>query len=54
MANRSQQLELPPPRTCTRTEFTAPRAKGLPIACLNFDSDERAYSNASAYGHTGA
>ncbi|HDR9056982.1 TPA: site-specific integrase [Burkholderia vietnamiensis] len=45
MANRPQQLELPPPRTYTRTEFTALRArvKGLPIATiarLYFDLDE--------------
>ncbi|RQR65214.1 site-specific integrase [Burkholderia sp. Bp9015] len=45
MANRPQQLDLPPPRTYTRTEFTALRArvKGLPIATiarLYFDPDE--------------
>lgn len=45
MANRPQQLDLPPPRTYTRTEFTALRArvKGLPIATiarLYFDLDE--------------
>ncbi|MEK6417945.1 MAG: phage integrase family protein, partial [Burkholderia gladioli] len=45
MANRPQQLELPPPRTYSRTEFTALRArvKGLPIATiarLYFDPDE--------------
>lgn len=26
MANRPQQLDLPPPRTCTRTGFAALRA----------------------------
>ncbi|MCM2485620.1 integrase, partial [Burkholderia glumae] len=45
MANRPQQLELPPPRTYSRTEFTALRArvKGLPIATiarLYFDPEE--------------
>ncbi|WP_082709796.1 site-specific integrase [Burkholderia sp. TSV86] len=44
MANRPQQLELPPPRTYSRTEFTALRArvKGLPIATITrlyFDPD---------------
>jgi integrase/recombinase XerD len=36
MANRPQQLELPAPRTYSRTEFTALRArvKGLPIATI--------------------
>ncbi|KVL65423.1 site-specific integrase [Burkholderia ubonensis] len=47
MANRPQQLELPPPRTYSRTELTALRArvKGLPIATiarLYFDPDEHA------------
>nr|WP_257977994.1 site-specific integrase [Burkholderia gladioli] len=45
MANRPQQLELPPPRTYCRTEFTALRArvKGLPVATiarLYFDPEE--------------
>ncbi|KGE10510.1 integrase [Burkholderia gladioli] len=45
MANRPQQLELPPPRTYSRTEFTALRArvKGLPVATiarLYFDPEE--------------
>lgn len=45
MANRPQQLELPPPRSYTRTEFTALRArvKGLSIATtarLYFDADQ--------------
>ncbi|MGZ2749962.1 phage integrase family protein [Burkholderia stagnalis] len=44
MANRPQQLTLPPLRTYSRTEFTALRArvKGLPIATiarLYFDAD---------------
>ncbi|KVS12760.1 site-specific integrase [Burkholderia vietnamiensis] len=44
MANRPQQLTLPPLRTYSRTEFTALRArvKGLPIATiarLYFDTD---------------
>lgn len=44
MANRPQQLELPPPRTYTRTEFTALRArvKGVPVTTimrLYFDRD---------------
>jgi len=44
MANRPQQLELPPPRTYSRTEFTALRArvKGLPIETIErlyFDRD---------------
>ncbi|OXJ22460.1 integrase [Burkholderia sp. HI2714] len=44
MANRPQPLELPPPRTYSRTEFTALRArvKGLPIATIErlyFDRD---------------
>lgn len=45
MANCPQQLELPPPRTYSRTEFTALRArvKGLPVATiarLYFDPEE--------------
>lgn len=48
MANRPQRLELPPPRTYSRTEFTALRARvqGVPIgkiAQLYFDSDTTPY-----------
>ena len=44
MSNRPQQLTLPPPRTYSRTEFRALRARveGLPIAAiarLHFDAD---------------
>lgn len=48
MANSPQQLTLPPPRTYSRTEFTALRARvqGVPIgkiARLYFDSDTTSY-----------
>ncbi|EUC20764.1 site-specific integrase [Paraburkholderia hospita] len=48
MANRPQQLNLPPPRTYSRTEFAALRARvqGIPvakIARLYFDSDATPY-----------
>ncbi|EIF32185.1 site-specific recombinase XerD [Burkholderia sp. Ch1-1] len=48
MANHPQQLVLPPPRTYSRTEFAALRARvqGVPvakIARLYFDSDTTAY-----------
>ncbi|WP_208453469.1 hypothetical protein [Burkholderia gladioli] len=48
MTNRVQQLELPAPRTYSRTEFTALRArvKGVPtatIARLYFDRETTPY-----------
>ncbi|CAE6820893.1 Tyrosine recombinase XerC [Paraburkholderia aspalathi] len=48
MANQPQQLSLPPPRTYSRTEFAALRARvqGVPvgkIAQLYFDSDTSPY-----------
>ncbi|MCX4151769.1 MULTISPECIES: site-specific integrase [Paraburkholderia] len=48
MANQPQQLTLPPPRTYSRTEFAALRARvqGIPvgkIAQLYFDSDATPY-----------
>ncbi|MFY4713438.1 site-specific integrase [Burkholderia glumae] len=51
MTNRVQQLELPAPRTYSRTEFTALRArvKGLPtatIARLYFDRETTPYVDA--------
>ncbi|MGS0966920.1 phage integrase family protein [Burkholderia glumae] len=51
MTNRIQQLELPEPRTYSRTEFTALRArvKGLPtatIARLYFDPESTPYVDA--------
>ncbi|WP_186258926.1 site-specific integrase [Burkholderia gladioli] len=51
MTNRVQQLELPAPRTYSRTEFTALRArvKGLPtatIARLYFDRETTPYADA--------
>lgn len=50
MANRPQQLTLPPPRTYSRTEFAALRARvqGVPlpaIARLYFDSDTTPYAD---------
>ncbi|MFM0197968.1 hypothetical protein [Paraburkholderia strydomiana] len=44
MANQTQSLPLPPPRTCTRTDFTAlralvPRLPAAAIARLCYDPE---------------